>query len=46
MPRIDLNENNNIIYMKYYNYIFKLILYDEHRFLCKEYEEFYVLNVM
>ena len=28
--RIDLNENNNIIYIKYYNYIFKLILYDEH----------------
>ena len=26
---IDLNENNNIIYMKYYNYIFKHI-YDEH----------------
>ena len=24
---INLNENNNIIYMKYYNYIFKLILY-------------------
>ena len=28
---IDLNENNNIINMKWYNYIFlKLILYDEH----------------
>ena len=27
--------------MKYYNYIFKLILYDEHYFLCKEHEEFY-----
>ena len=26
---IDLNDNN-IIYMKYYNYILKLILYDEH----------------
>ena len=27
--------------MKYYNYIFKLILYDEHEFLCKEQGEFY-----
>ena len=26
---IDLDDNN-IIYMKYYNYIFKLIVYDEH----------------
>ena len=26
---IDLDDNN-IIDMKYYNYIFKLILYDEH----------------
>ena len=26
---IDLDDNN-IIYMKYYNYIFKLILYDEY----------------
>ena len=23
-------DDNNIIYMKYYNYIFKLILYDEY----------------
>ena len=30
MLGIDLNENNNIIYMKYDNYIFLLILYDEH----------------
>ena len=41
MLGIGLNENNNLNYMKYYNYIFKLILYDEHRFLCKENEEFY-----
>ena len=29
MLGIDLDDNN-IIYMKYYNYILKLILYDEH----------------
>ena len=29
MLGIDLDDNN-IIDMKYYNYIFKLILYDEH----------------
>ena len=29
MLEIDLDDNN-IIYMKDYNYIFKLILYDEH----------------
>ena len=40
MLGIDLDDNN-IIYMKYYSYIFKLILYGEHWFLCKEHEEFY-----
>ena len=30
MLGIDLYENNNIINMKWYNYILKLILYDRH----------------
>ena len=30
MLGIDLYENNNIINMKWYNYILKLILYDGH----------------